>query len=154
MLDGCSRKHAMFNQLFQINGKRTLITGATGAFGFDIASEFKKHGQDVTGLGRNDASLEKLKALGVNGIKLDINDESAIKDFCKSCDAFDNVILSHGIPGTRPMRMLSHDFSLNIIQTNLISTLDLLSNLFFDHGTIVWFVYDNINLYCLMYNLH
>jgi len=119
----------MFNQLFEINGKKTLITGATGAFGFDIASEFKKRGQDVTGLGRNDDSLEKLKALGINGVKLDINDESAIKDFCKSCEVFDNIILSHGIPGTRPMRMLSHEFSLDIIQTNLISTLDLLSNL-------------------------
>jgi NAD(P)-dependent dehydrogenase (short-subunit alcohol dehydrogenase family) len=129
MLVECLLKRAMSNQLFIINGKKTLITGATGAFGFDIASEFKKHGQNVTGLGRSDQGLGKLQSIGANAIKLDMNDENAIKDFCKNCEPFDNIILSHGIPGSRPMRMLSHEFALNIIQTNLISTLDLLSNL-------------------------
>ena len=119
----------MSDQLFKINGKKTLITGATGAFGFDIAKEFINHGQSITGLGRNDQGIEKIKNIGVNAVKIDINEENAIKEFSKNCDVFDNIILSHGIPGSRPMRMLSHEFSLNIIQTNLISTLNLLSNL-------------------------
>jgi NAD(P)-dependent dehydrogenase (short-subunit alcohol dehydrogenase family) len=54
---------------------------------------------------------------------------SDVKEFAKNCDKFDNIILAHGIHGARPMRMLSPDFSLKVIEANLLSTLDLMSNL-------------------------
>lgn len=117
------------NPLFSLVGKNTLVTGATGGFGGELVKSFISQGQNVTATGRNLEKLETLKLLGANTVNLDLNDPAAVKEFSKSCDAFDHVILAHGINGPRPMRMISPEFSLNVIQTNLLSTLDLVSNL-------------------------
>jgi NAD(P)-dependent dehydrogenase (short-subunit alcohol dehydrogenase family) len=126
----CLQRLAMFNSsLFDLNGSRTLVTGATGAFGSDIVSRFIKYGQEVTAIGRNQDTLKNLYNIGAKTFTLDINNEFLVKEFSKECDTFDNIILSHGVAGTRPMRMLSNDFSMSVIQSNLMATLDLLSNL-------------------------
>jgi len=117
------------DSLFQLVGKNTLITGATGGFGEELSKAYINYGQNVTALGRNVEALDKLKMLGADCIELDMNNTSAIKEFAKTCVAFDNIILSHGTHGARPLRMLSQEFCQNVIQTNLISVLDLLSNL-------------------------
>jgi NAD(P)-dependent dehydrogenase (short-subunit alcohol dehydrogenase family) len=117
------------NPLFNLVGKSTLITGATGGFGSEMVKSFLERGQHVTATGRNLQKLSALTALGANTIGLDLNDSLAVKEFAKVCNTFDHVILAHGINGPRPMRMISPEFSLNVIQTNLLSTLDLLSNL-------------------------
>jgi NAD(P)-dependent dehydrogenase (short-subunit alcohol dehydrogenase family) len=115
--------------LFELVGKKTLITGATGGFGGALLRTFLEHGQNVTAVGRNATNLSNLKSTGATPINLDLNDSPAVKEFAKSCESFDQIILAHGINGPRPMRMISPEFSMNVIQTNLLSTLDLLSNL-------------------------
>ena len=119
----------MLNDLLNLVGKRTLVTGATGGLGFGIAEAFLREGQDVTAIGRNQSKLDELTVLGANAFSLDLNDSDSVREFFKSNNAFDNVILCHGIHGARPMRMLSAEFSANVIQTNLLSTLDILSHL-------------------------
>jgi 3-oxoacyl-[acyl-carrier protein] reductase len=117
------------NPLFELVGKKTLITGATGGFGGDLVRSFLDFDQSVTATGRDFDKLSSLRALGANTVELDLNQSASVKEFSKKCDVFDHVILAHGINGPRPMRMISPEFSLNVIQTNLLSTLDLLSNL-------------------------
>jgi len=117
------------NPLFELVGKKTLITGATGGFGGELVKSFLHLGQIVTATGRNLSKLESSQSLGAKTVDLDLTDSTAIKDFSKNCDAFDHVILAHGIKGPRPMRMINPEFTLNVIQTNLLSTLDLVSNL-------------------------
>lgn len=117
------------HDLYQLVGKNTLITGASGGFGYGLVEAFKKNGQNITALGRDVSKLEKIKSMCSKTLSLDMKNSDEIKNFSKTCDVFDNIIISHGISGARPMRMLSTDFSLNVIQTNLLSTLDLLSNL-------------------------
>jgi NAD(P)-dependent dehydrogenase (short-subunit alcohol dehydrogenase family) len=119
----------MREDLFELNGERTLITGATGGFGKILTQTFLENNQKVTALGRDVSNLNDLTAIGANSVGLDLNNTEAVKNFCKSCDIFDNVIISHGILGARPMRMLSPEYTLNVIQTNLLSVLDLLANL-------------------------
>jgi len=117
------------NPLFELVGKKTLITGATGGFGAEIVREFLNLGQIITATGRDLTKLQTLQTLGAKTELLDLNDSNAVKVFTKNCDEFDHVILAHGINGPRPMRMISPEFSLKVIQTNLLSTLDLVSNL-------------------------
>lgn len=115
--------------LLRLVGKNTLITGATGGFGKSLCSSYLNFGQQITAIGRNVEGLKDLARLGIKTRGLDICDSEAIKEFSRECDAFDNVILSHGIDGARPMRMLTQEYSSKVISTNLISVLDLLSNL-------------------------
>jgi NAD(P)-dependent dehydrogenase (short-subunit alcohol dehydrogenase family) len=130
MLAGCLVKFDMSNNpLFNLVGKKTLITGATGGFGTELVRAFTAHGQEITATGRNSVKLDALQSLGPKTINLELTDPTAVKEFSKNCDAFDHIILAHGINGPRPMRMISPEFSLNVIQTNLLSTLDLISNL-------------------------
>jgi NAD(P)-dependent dehydrogenase (short-subunit alcohol dehydrogenase family) len=117
------------NQLFNLVGKNTLITGATGGFGLALVEKFIANGQKVTALGRNQESLDRLSKIGATPAGVDLTNPGAVKEFSKNCDKFDNIILSHGIIGARPTRMLSPDFSLKVIEANLLSTLDLMSNI-------------------------
>ncbi len=117
------------NPLFDLVGKNTLITGASGGFGLTLVERFLKSGQNVTALGRNEDKLELLSKKGATTVALDLNKSDQVKQFSKSCPVFDNIILAHGVNGARPMRMLSPDYSYNVIETNLLSTLDLMSNL-------------------------
>ena len=115
--------------LLKLVGHTTLITGAAGGLGSELVKGYAAYGQKVVAVGRN---LDKLKSLGQDNViptQLDLNDEESVKSFCKSCPSFDNIILSHGLHGARPMRMINHKFSSEIIQTNLLATLDLLSGL-------------------------
>lgn len=66
----CYQKHVMYkhSDLFNLNGSSTLITGGTGAIGYDIAKKFAELGQQVFILGRNQEKLSTIK----NEIK-DIN---------------------------------------------------------------------------------
>lgn len=133
MPDGCWVKFAMPNELnphlLKLVGSRTLITGATGGFGESLVRAYLNEGQQVTAIGRNASALNQLQTLGAQTVSLDVNQSSDVKAFSKTCEAFDQVIISHGIDGARPMRMLSAEYSLNVIQTNLLSVLDLLSHL-------------------------
>jgi NAD(P)-dependent dehydrogenase (short-subunit alcohol dehydrogenase family) len=117
------------SSLFNLVGKNTLITGATGGFGTELVKKFTEYGNHITAAGRNFDKLNKLKDVNVDPISLDLSDPIAVKNFSKTCKSFDHIVLAHGINGPRPMRMISPEFTLNVIQTNLLSTLDLVSNL-------------------------
>jgi NAD(P)-dependent dehydrogenase (short-subunit alcohol dehydrogenase family) len=117
------------SKLLRLVGGTTLVTGATGGFGNKIVQDFLGQGQQVMAVGRNLEKLRSLEVLGASVESLNLNDSTEVREFSKACPAFDNIIIAHGINGPRPMRMISPEFSLNVIQTNLLSTLDLISNL-------------------------
>lgn len=131
MLVACYQKHVMYkyDNLFKLNGSSTLITGGTGAIGFDIAKKFSDLGQQVSILGRNQEKLSSInnEIKNINTIQTDITDESQQKDFAKNCPCFDNIILSHGIPASRPLRMVDTKYINEVIQVNLVSTISFLA---------------------------
>ena len=116
-------------ELLEINGKTTLVTGVTGDFGEHIARALKQHGQEVTGIGRNESKLEKLNQLNIKTIAVDLKSENEIVAFTKSCDVFDNVVFCHGVNGPRPSRMCNNSFITNVIESNLNSTINLVANI-------------------------
>lgn len=127
----CCQKHVMYKHtdLFNLNGSSTLITGGTGAIGYDIAKKFAELGQQVFILGRNQEKLSIIKneIKDINTIQVDITDESQQKDFAKNCAHFDNIILAHGIPASRPLRMVDAKYINEVIQVNLVSTISFLA---------------------------
>lgn len=131
MLVACWVKFGMHDirDLQALVGSRTLVTGATGGFGLALCKAFRDNGQEVFGVGRNSNKLESLKKEGIIPLPVDIDDHQAVKELVQHLPVFDNIIISHGIHGARPMRMLSPDFSFNVVNTNLLSTLNMLSNI-------------------------
>ena len=115
------------NNIFEINGKNTLITGITGDIGSAIASYFSNKNQNIFGIGR-DSKKNKLK--NINFYEIDMLNTDEIKNFAKSIDfSIDNLIFCHGIHGARPVRMLDDKFTDLVMKTNYSSTINLLSNL-------------------------
>ena len=92
-----------FDILNKLNGNRTLITGVTGGLGEIIAKKFKDCGQEVIGIGRSQEKLNKLNSYCNEKIVLNLNDELNVKNFSKQMEPIDNIILSHGIKGPRPL---------------------------------------------------
>lgn len=116
-------------ELLQINGSKTLIVGATGDIGTQIAMTLKNLDQEIHGVGRNKKKLNDLEKLGIETSEIDIGDENAIVDFAKSCENFDNVILCSGVNGPRPSRMCNDAFIRGVINTNLLGIMNFTSNL-------------------------
>ena len=69
-------KTDMFEEvLLQINGSNTLIVGATGDIGTQIAKTLKDLGQNIHGVGRNKTKLHDLENLGIKTSAIDIGNE-------------------------------------------------------------------------------
>ena len=115
--------------LLELNGSRSLVFGATGGLGKDIALALKGYGQDVFGIGRNKTILTQLREAGVETETFNIANEKEIVAFLKSCTAFDNVIFCNGINGPRPSRMCNDEFVRGVIDINLVSTINIVSNI-------------------------
>lgn len=117
-----------FDILNKLNGNRTLITGVTGGLGEIIAKKFKDCGQEIIGVARSQEKLSKLNSCDEK-IVLDLNDEIKVNNIAKQLLPIDNLILCNGVSGARPLRMTSKQYLSDVIQSNLISTLDFLANL-------------------------
>jgi len=117
------------NEILKLNGEKTLITGATGGIGKEIVKVFSRYNQKITALGRSIEKLNELNDMCLETKSIDINNESEIKNYVKNIEKIDNLILCHGIIGARPMRMVGKSFLNEVIQNNLISTIDFVSNL-------------------------
>lgn len=60
--------------------KVIFITGCSSGIGFEAALALKKRGHRVIASCRKTADLEKLQQLGLEAIRLDVNDESMVKE--------------------------------------------------------------------------
>ena len=116
-------------ELADLNGSVTLVTGATGGLGIKITKDLIDYGQEVHVLGRNLGILDQLRDLQAKSHCVDISDEDQVKKFSKIVPRLDNIILCHGINGPRPLRMCTKKYAANVLDINLLSTIDLLGNL-------------------------
>ena len=61
--------------------KKVLITGASRGIGKNIALKSKEKGYEVLGTSTSQEGADKLKEEGINGIKLDLNNQKSIDSF-------------------------------------------------------------------------
>ncbi|MDR2526734.1 MAG: 3-oxoacyl-[acyl-carrier-protein] reductase [Rickettsiales bacterium] len=114
--------------MFSLNGKKVLITGATGGIGFSLAETFARLGAFVGLTGRNEAKLIELKSKIQNSIvfPVDLGDLNNIGNFINDADAkiggIDILICNAGITKDNiSIRMKLEDFE-EVIKVNLTAS--------------------------------
>jgi NAD(P)-dependent dehydrogenase (short-subunit alcohol dehydrogenase family) len=89
----------------QLTDSRIVILGGSTGIGFATAKAASAEGGRVTIAGR---SPEKLKAAGaalgnkVETVALDVNDESAVRNFFEGRDVIDHIFITAGNPAHTP----------------------------------------------------
>jgi gluconate 5-dehydrogenase len=115
--------------LFNIEGKRVLITGSTGGLGFTLAEGLAREGAFVILNGRTREKVDtallqfEKKGLKVAGSVFDITDsaevESQISIIEKSAGAIDILVNNAGIQKRGPLEEFSLDDWNNILKVDL-----------------------------------
>lgn len=74
---------------------RIFVTGASGFVGSAIVDELLKHGHQVLGLARSEASAEKIKKAGAEAYHGDINNQASMAEAAAGCDAVIHTAFNH-----------------------------------------------------------
>ena len=115
--------------MFDLKGKKVLITGASGGIGQSIVESFAKAGAIVGLAARNEAKLQELTSTikaKTYIFKIDLSDLSSLNGFIDEADekmeGIDILICNAGITkDSLSMRMKNEDFT-SVIDVNLNST--------------------------------
>jgi 3-oxoacyl-[acyl-carrier protein] reductase len=120
--------------MFNLSGKKVLITGATGGIGEAISAQFHSSGAILVISGTSSEKLDKLRAkLGgsnIHCIPCDLTDKEAVKNLVPSAEdkleGLDVLICNAGITKDGlAMRMTDEDFE-SVININLNSSFYLM----------------------------
>ena len=117
------------SDLFNLNGKVALVTGASSGLGVQFAKALARQGADIAICARRVEKLEAVKAeieaLGVRcyAHKCDVlnSDEIAemVKDVIEHYGKIDILVNNAGIGGSDPVEIQSHELWNKVIGTNL-----------------------------------
>ncbi len=119
--------------MFNLQGRKALVTGATGGIGEDIARILHSQGVEVTISGTREEKLQELAAsLGgnVHICTANLKDKESIKKLAATAEdkmgKIDILVCNAGITKDNlSMRMSEEDFE-EVIQVNLTSTFTLI----------------------------
>ncbi|MGE6608212.1 SDR family NAD(P)-dependent oxidoreductase [Halomonas sp. NPDC076908] len=108
----------------QLTGKRALITGASQGIGLACACALAQAGAEVTLVARSEGTLNEavgaLQAAGfkANGLALDVNDHSALKQALAS-HSFDILVNNAGTNRPKPLADVSEDDYATVMDLNV-----------------------------------
>ena len=82
---------------------RVLIIGASRGIGLELVRQYRAEGVAVTATARDDAGLERLRALGAQALRVDVASMAGASALAWPLDgeAFDTAILNAGVYGPR-----------------------------------------------------
>ncbi|KAF2182744.1 NAD-dependent epimerase/dehydratase [Zopfia rhizophila CBS 207.26] len=86
---------------------KVFVTGASGFVGTQVTKELLKHGYEVLGLARSDASAQKLKSLGATPHPGSLDDLASLTAGAKAADAVVHMAFIHDFLAP------DHDFARN-----------------------------------------
>ena len=80
-----------------------LIIGGSRGIGLEFVRQYRADGAAVTATARDDAALERLRALGATALRLDVADAASASGLAWQIDgvAFDVVVVDAGVAGER-----------------------------------------------------
>jgi NADP-dependent 3-hydroxy acid dehydrogenase YdfG len=106
-----------------------LVTGATSGIGEATAYRLQARNYEVFAAGRNPTALESLQSRGLQARALDVTDEAAVAGLIKEIQtthgAVDVLVNSAGFPLPRPLEQVALSELRNLLETNVIATLNL-----------------------------
>jgi len=121
-------------ELFRLEDKKILITGASAGIGRSIASNCAKVGAKVSVTARNKVRLhETLKLMQQNDDHsmhiADLGDEEDIISLAKDLPELDGIVLNAGIVKTVPVKFIKKDTLEDIFKANIYGSILLVKHL-------------------------
>ncbi|RZI58530.1 MAG: SDR family oxidoreductase [Rubrivivax sp.] len=112
---------------------QVLIIGASRGIGLELVKQHGERGDTVVATARDDASLEKLKALGATAIKLEVSDVVSIAGLAWQLDGyqFNRVLYVAGLYGPKTIGLQppsAADFDA-VMHTNVLGPMRVLPQL-------------------------
>jgi NAD(P)-dependent dehydrogenase (short-subunit alcohol dehydrogenase family) len=127
------------HQLFGLQDKCILVTGASKGIGQEVARQCAAAGARVVICGRDttrlDETLQSLLGEGHRAYAMDLTDATARQKLASECGAIDGVVHSAGIRGLSPMRIVSDAFLTQVMDTNFLAPM-LLTRQLLSRGLI------------------
>ncbi|MFM8767975.1 MAG: SDR family NAD(P)-dependent oxidoreductase, partial [Rubrivivax sp.] len=110
-----------------------LIIGASRGIGLELVQQYRADGAAVTATARDDAGLERLRALGATALRLDVTDAASASGLAWQVDGvgFDVAILNAGVIGTRTTGLQppdEADFD-RVMHTNVLGPMRMLAQI-------------------------
>jgi NAD(P)-dependent dehydrogenase (short-subunit alcohol dehydrogenase family) len=109
---------------------KALIVGASRGIGLELAAQSRAAGMEVFATARDEAGLERLRALDATALLLDVADVESCASLSWQIDglAFDTLILNAGIYGPRSRKLqtpAASEFDA-VMHTNVLGAMRLL----------------------------
>jgi NAD(P)-dependent dehydrogenase (short-subunit alcohol dehydrogenase family) len=110
-----------------------LIIGASRGIGLELVRQYRADGATVTATARDDAGLERLRALGATALRLDVVDAASASSLAWQIDGagFDVAIVNAGVSGTRTTGLQPPDEAEfdHVMRTNVLGPMRMLAQL-------------------------
>ncbi len=109
---------------------QVLVIGASRGIGLEFVRQYRAEGHQVTATARDDAALDKLKALGAKALKLELLDPKSCAGLAWQLDGlqFDVLLINAGVYGAdvaAPTPPTQAEFDL-VMHTNVLGPMRVL----------------------------
>ena len=110
-----------------------LVIGASRGIGLELVRQYRADGATVTATARDDAGLERLRALGATALRLDVTDAASASGLAWQVDGarFDVVVINAGVNGTRTTGLQPPDEAEfdHVMRTNVLGPMRMLAQI-------------------------
>lgn len=118
---------------FSLDGKKIFITGASSGLGACSAIECSQSGAQLIISGRNQERLahtfDQLQGDGHLQFPIDLTNKEDITQLIEELPNIDGIVFCAGLTKTQPVKNISESAMSEVFQTNLLSSITLLSGL-------------------------
>ncbi|HTX47124.1 MAG TPA: SDR family NAD(P)-dependent oxidoreductase, partial [Solirubrobacteraceae bacterium] len=116
------------DELFSIQGRRTVITGGTAGIGLGVARHFVSAGAKVVITGRRERGPERAESVGASFVSMDVRDDVSVERGLESAvrllGGLDVLILNAGVARTcGPLERLDLDAFRDVFEVNVFGVM-------------------------------